>query len=81
MRVGGGGYENTGLGEARAAFFRGYGEPGFDSGELREVEWALHVSMAAGEMSYLHTFGNARGSARSRELLMSLLDTPPARRA
>jgi Ser/Thr protein kinase RdoA (MazF antagonist) len=80
MRVGGGVYDDTGLDEARAAFFRGYGEPGFDADELREVEWALHVSMAAGEMSYLHTSGDAQASARSRGLLTLLLDTPPARR-
>lgn len=78
MRLRGGRVGDAGLDEARAAFFRGYGEPGFDASELREVEWALHVSMAAGEMSYLHGFGDAAASARSRGLLTRLLDAPPA---
>jgi aminoglycoside phosphotransferase (APT) family kinase protein len=81
MRRDGGAPGDAGLEEARAAFFRGYGEPGFDAGELREVEWALHVTMAAGEMSYLHKFGDLTDSALARERLLRLLDAPPARRA
>ena len=60
--------------EARASFFRTYGEAGFEGHELREIEWALHVAMASGEMSYLYKVGDAPGHARSRALLMSLLD-------
>jgi len=75
---GGGGRGDAGLDEARAAFFRGYGEPGFDADELRELERALHVSMAAGEMSYLYKVGDAEGYARTRERLLRLLESPPA---
>ena len=75
MRGGGGRARDAGADEARAAFFRAYGEPGFDEGELRELEWALHVAMAAGEMSYLYKVGDAHGYARTRALLLSLLDT------
>lgn len=74
MREGGGGFGDAGLDEARVGFFRAYGGAGFDEQELRELEWALHVVMAAGEMSYLYKFGDAPGYARSRALLLSLLD-------
>jgi Ser/Thr protein kinase RdoA (MazF antagonist) len=74
MRGGGGRVGDAGLDEARAGFFRAYGETGFDEEELRELEWAMHVAMAAGEMSYLYKFGDAPGHARSRSLLLSLLD-------
>ena len=60
---------------ARASFFRAYGETGFDEDELRELEQAMHVPMAAGEMAYLYKFGDAAGYARSRALLLSLLDS------
>jgi aminoglycoside phosphotransferase (APT) family kinase protein len=69
VRVGG-----AGLAGARASFFRAYGEPGFEDGELRELERAMHVAMAAGEMSYLYKVGNAPGYARARALLLRLLD-------
>ena len=65
---------DAGAGEARAAFFRGYGEPGFDADELREIERALHTAMAAGEMSYLYKAGDAPGYAKTRERLLRLLD-------
>ena len=65
---------DAGLDEARAAFFRGYGETGFGADELREIEWALHTSMAAGEMSDLQRKGDAVGSARVRGRLLRLLD-------
>lgn len=74
MREGGGGFGNAGLDEARASFFRAYGEIEFDEAELSELEWAMHVAMAAGEMSYLYKFGDANGYARSRALLLKLLD-------
>jgi aminoglycoside phosphotransferase (APT) family kinase protein len=60
-------------GMARASFFRSYGETGFDEDELSELERAMHVAMAAGEMSYLYKVGDAPGYARSRALLTSLL--------
>ena len=65
---------DAGLDAARAAFFRGYGATDFGADELREIEWALHVSMAAGEMSYLQRTGDADGSARVRGRLLRLLD-------
>ena len=74
MREGGGGFGEGGLAEARASFFRAYGETGFDEFELREVERALHTAMAAGEMAYLYKYGDAPGYARSRALLLSLLE-------
>jgi len=74
MREGGGRAGDAGAAEARAPFFRAYGEPGFDELELRELEWALHVTMAAGEMSYLYKVGDAPGYARARALLSGLLD-------
>ena len=74
MHEGGGRGGDAGLEEARASFFRAYGEPDFDGEELREIEWALHVAMASGEMSYLYKVGDAKGYARSRALLLSLLD-------
>jgi aminoglycoside phosphotransferase (APT) family kinase protein len=73
MRSGGGGFEE-GLNEARAAFFRAYGGVDFDEDELGEVERAVHATMAAGEMAYLYNHGDARGYARSRALLLSLLE-------
>ncbi|MFL6286038.1 MAG: aminoglycoside phosphotransferase family protein [Pyrinomonadaceae bacterium] len=63
----------------RDAFFRGYGEIGFDRNELREIEWALHATQAAGELSYLYTAGDAPGYRCARELLLRLLGTSPAR--
>lgn len=81
MRGGGGEPGDAGADEARASFFRGYGEPGFDDDELREIESALHVSMAAGEMSYFYKIGDADGYAKTREHLMRLLGSPVARRA
>lgn len=63
----------------RDAFFRGYGAVGFDTDELRDIEWALHTTQAAGELSYLYTAGDAPGYRRARELLLRLLDTSPAR--
>jgi Ser/Thr protein kinase RdoA (MazF antagonist) len=78
MRKDGGERGDAGLDEARAAFFRGYGEPGFDDDELRGLERALHISMAAGEMSYLYKVGDAQGYAHARERLLWLLDSPPA---
>ena len=77
-RTDGGEAGAAGADEARASFFRGYGEPGFEDDELREIEWALHVSMAAGEMSYLYKVGDAPGHARTRARLLRLLDSPPA---
>ncbi|HEX8293709.1 MAG TPA: phosphotransferase, partial [Pyrinomonadaceae bacterium] len=73
MRRDGGPPGPAGLDEARASFFSAYGETGFGGEELREVEWALHVAMAAGEMSYLYKIGDAHGHARSRSLLLGLL--------
>ena len=70
---GGGARDDAGADAARDAFFRSYGEPGLDYGELRELERALHVAMAAGEMSYLYKVGDAAGYARTRALLLSLL--------
>jgi len=67
--------------ETRASFFRGYGEPGFDDDELREIERALHVSMAAGEMSYLYKVGDAHGYVKTRERLLHLLDSTTGQRA
>ena len=74
MRKDGGGPGDAGLAEARASFFRSYGETGFDEDELREIERALHVAMAAGEMSYLYKVGDAPGYERGRALLLSLLE-------
>jgi Ser/Thr protein kinase RdoA (MazF antagonist) len=59
--------------EIRDAFLRGYGETGFDRGELAEIESALHVAQAAGVLSYLYKVGDAPGFARTRELLLHLL--------
>lgn len=42
------------------------------------MEWALHVRMAAGEMSYLYGFGDAHGYRRARVRLPRLLDSRPA---
>jgi len=81
MRRDGGEPGDAGADEARASFFRGYGEPGFDEEELRELERALHVSMAAGEMSYFYKVGDAHGYAETRERLRRLLESPPSRRA
>ena len=78
LRKDGGEPGDGGVDEARASFFRGYGEPGFDDAELREIEWALHVAMASGSMSYLYRTGDVRGHAHTRELLLHLLDSPPA---
>jgi hypothetical protein len=39
------------------------------------MERALHVSMAAGEMSYLYKFGDAHGYAETRSRLLHLLDS------
>src|ERR1044071_3238755 len=74
MRKDGVGPVDVGLAGARASFFGSYGETGFDEDELREIERALHVAMAAGEMSYLYKVGDAPGYERSRALLLSLLD-------
>jgi Ser/Thr protein kinase RdoA (MazF antagonist) len=63
----------------RGAFFRGYGAVDFDPDELRDIEWALHTTQAAGELSYLYMAGDAPGYRRVRELLLRLLDTSPAR--
>jgi Ser/Thr protein kinase RdoA (MazF antagonist) len=62
-----------------AAFFRGYGEMGFDPEELRELERALHATQAAGELSYLYTVGDEPGYKSARECLTHLLDTSRAR--
>ena len=75
MRKDGGVLGDAGADVARASFFRGYGEPDFDEVELREMERALHVSMAAGEMSYLYKFGDAHGYAKTRARLLYLLDS------
>lgn len=64
----------------RDAFFRGYGEMGFDPEELRELEHALHATQAAGELSFLYTIGDGPGYKSARERLMHLLDTSAARR-
>ena len=56
-------------------FLRGYGEMGFDPGELREIELALHATQAAGELSYLYTMGDEPGYRSARERLTHLLDT------
>jgi aminoglycoside phosphotransferase (APT) family kinase protein len=74
MRKDGGPPGDTGLDEARASFFRAYGQPEFEEAEMRELEWAMHTAMAAGEMSYLYKVGDAQGYARSHSLLFSLLD-------
>lgn len=63
----------------REAFFRGYGEMGFDPEELRELERALHAAQAAGELSFLYTLGDAPGYKSALERLMRLLDTSRAR--
>ena len=73
MRKDGGEPGRAGLDEARASFFRAYGETNLDEGELGELETAMHAAMAAGEMSYLYKLGDAHGYARSRALLMGLL--------
>jgi len=65
--------------EFREAFFRGYGETGFERGELREVERALHAAQAAGSLSYLYTIGDAAGYKRTREVLLDLLGASHAR--
>jgi Ser/Thr protein kinase RdoA (MazF antagonist) len=62
-----------------AAFFRGYGEMGFDPEELRELEWAIHTTQAAGELSYLYTTGDEPGYKSARARLMRLLDASHAR--
>jgi Ser/Thr protein kinase RdoA (MazF antagonist) len=74
MHEGGGRVGDAELAEARGAFFQAYGEPAFDAAELGELERAMHVAMAAGEMSYLYKVGDAHGYARARALLLSLLD-------
>ena len=61
--------------EIRDAFLRGYGETEFDRAELSEIESALHVTQAAGELSYLYRVGDARGFARTRGLLLHLIET------
>jgi len=76
MLKGCGGRDREGL---AAAFFRGYGEIGFDPEELRELERALHATQAAGELSYLYTIGDGPGYKSARERLTYLLDTPHAR--
>lgn len=63
----------------REAFLRGYGETGFDPEELRELERALHATMAAGELSYLYTIGDGPGYEGARERLTHLLDASRAR--
>jgi Ser/Thr protein kinase RdoA (MazF antagonist) len=63
----------------RNAFLRGYGEMGFDADELREFEWAIHTTQAAGELSYLYTIGDEPGYKSARERLTHLLDTSHAR--
>ncbi len=63
----------------RDAFLRGYGAIDFDRDELREIEWALHTTQAAGALSYLYTIGDARDFKRTREVLLHVLDTSPAR--
>jgi aminoglycoside phosphotransferase (APT) family kinase protein len=63
----------------RDTFFRGYGAVDFDHDELRDIEWALHTTQAAGELSYLYMAGDATGYRRARELLLRLLDTSHAR--
>lgn len=65
--------------EFSEAFFRGYGETGFDRGELREMERAMHATQAAGSLSYLYTIGDAAGYRRTREILLGLLGASPAR--
>jgi Ser/Thr protein kinase RdoA (MazF antagonist) len=65
--------------EFKDAFFRGYGAIDFDREELREIEWALHTTQAAGALSYLYTIGDAREFKRTREVLLHMLDTSPAR--
>ena len=53
--------------------------PEIDREELREIEWALHTTQAAGTLSYLYTTGDARDFERTREVLLHMLDTSPAR--
>jgi aminoglycoside phosphotransferase (APT) family kinase protein len=65
--------------EFRDAFFRGYGEMGFDRHELREIERALHATQAAGSLSYLYTVGDAADYRRTREILLHMLGASPAR--
>jgi Ser/Thr protein kinase RdoA (MazF antagonist) len=67
--------------EVANAFFRGYGEPGFEREELREIEHALHTTQAADILAYLYKIGDAQGCERTREILLHLLDAPPARRS
>jgi len=76
MLKGVGARDAAGLGDA---FFRGYGEIGFDPEELRELERALHAAQAAGELSYLYTIGDESGYKSARARLMHLLDTSRAR--
>ena len=76
MLKGRGGLDREGF---SAAFFRGYGEMGFDPEELREIVWALHATMAAGELSYLYTVGDEPGYKSARERLTHMLDAPHAR--
>ena len=66
-------------GKIRDAFFRGYGAVDFEPGELRDIEWALHATQAAGELSYLYTIGDGPGYKSARERLTRLLDTSRAR--
>jgi Ser/Thr protein kinase RdoA (MazF antagonist) len=65
---------SAGADEIRDAFLRGYGEVGFDRAELAEIESALHVIQAVGELSYLYGVGDARGFARTREFLLHLIE-------
>jgi aminoglycoside phosphotransferase (APT) family kinase protein len=73
-------YRNGALAAAaddiRDAFLRGYGETGFDRRELSEIESALHLSEAAGELSYFYRVGDAEGFTRTREFLLYMLDAP-----
>jgi Ser/Thr protein kinase RdoA (MazF antagonist) len=60
--------------EIRDAFLRGYGAAGFDRAELAEMESALHTVQAVGELSYLYRVGDAEGFARTRGLLLHLIE-------
>ncbi|HYH84121.1 MAG TPA: aminoglycoside phosphotransferase family protein [Pyrinomonadaceae bacterium] len=73
--------KRDGADEVANAFFRGYGEPGFDREELREIEHALHTTQAADILAYQYKFGDVGEFKRTREILLQLLDAPPARRS
>jgi aminoglycoside phosphotransferase (APT) family kinase protein len=62
--------------EIRDAFLRGYGETDFDRAELAEIESTLHLTQTAGVLSYFYRVGDAEGFARTRELLLHMLDAP-----